>query len=273
LVALKQQLRDPAPIDDTKAPPMTEKPISGKADMFDVHMTLQHKGGVTKSFCANCLAQFYQATGRAVAVLDADPSNKSLAAYKALNVRSVDILCESNSIDSRKFDDIVESFIVEETDFIVDNGATNFLAFMSYLVSNNVSSILSEAGRRLILHIPIVGGEALNETMSGFDDIAGNLGADAKLVIWLNEAVKGVITFDGKEFEDSRAYDRHKTKILGLIRVPHHTSELFARDMEVILSKKLTFSEAIGNPEIRLMSKQRLKQMQREIFDQIAVVV
>jgi len=40
-----------------------------------------------------------------------------------------------------------------------------------------------------------------------------------------------------------------------------------------VLSKKMTFSEAIGGTEFRLMAKQRLRQMQREIFQQVALAI
>ena len=264
----------PAPPDSSvvKVSPTTAQ-TSGDRARLAVHMTLQHKGGVTKSFCANCLAQYYQATGRVASVLDADPTNKTLAAYKALNVRSVDIMKDDNNIDTRKFDDLIEAFVTEDNDFIVDNGATNFLPFISYLVANSAASILADNGRRLVLHIPLVGGEALNETMVGFDDIAKAFATDVQIVVWLNEAAKGVISLNGKNFEESRSYERNKGKILGLIRVPYHTSELFGQDMETILSKKLTFAQAIESPDTRLMSKQRLKQMQREIFEQISAVI
>src|ERR1700688_2336763 len=100
-----------------------------------VHMTMQHKGGVTKSFCANCIAQYYVAKGRSIKVIDADPSNKSLAAYRSLGVVALDIMSENNNVDSRKFDDLIETIITTDNNYVVDNGATNFLPFMAYLVA------------------------------------------------------------------------------------------------------------------------------------------
>ena len=69
----------------------------------------------------------------------------------------------------------------------------------------------------------------------------------------------------------SLVYSRHKDSITALLRVPHHVSELFAQDMDQLLDKKMTFDEAINSPDFRLMAKQRLKQIQREIFDQLAI--
>jgi hypothetical protein len=236
-------------------------------------MTLQHKGGVGKSFVANCIAQFYKRENRSAFVFDADPSNKSLAAYKALDVQSLDIMTENNTVNSRAFDDVVDQIIASDRDVIIDNGATNFLPFMAYLIDNNVPEVLAENGRDLVVHVPIVAAEAMLETIQGFNDIATNLGGHAKIVVWLNEAVKGEIKPEGKDFEEIQAYQKHKANITALIRVPFHASELFAQDMDQLLSRKMTFDEAQQSPDFRLMAKQRLKQIQREIFDQLAVAV
>ena len=72
---------------------------------------------------------------------------------------------------------------------------------MAYLVDNNVAEVLSENGRDLVVHVPIVGAEAMLETIQGFDDIARNLGGRARMIVWLNEALKGPIQPGGKEFE------------------------------------------------------------------------
>ena len=236
-------------------------------------MTLQHKGGVGKSFVANCIAQFYVQQNRPVKVIDADPSNKSLAAYRALDVESLDIMTANNTINSRAFDDIIDSIISSDRDFVIDNGATNFLPFMAYLVDNNVAAVLSENGRDLVVHVPIVGAEAMLETIQGFDDIARNLGGHARIIVWLNEALKGAIQPGGKDFEALPVYSRHKDSISALVRVPHHVSELFAQDMDQLLTGKMTFDEALNSSDFRLMAKQRLKQIQREIFDQLAIAV
>jgi len=236
-------------------------------------MTLQHKGGAGKSFAANCIAQYYCSCGRTVRVVDADPSNKSLAAYKALGVVPLDIMAPNNTVDSRKFDDMIDDIIRTESDFVVDNGATNYLPFMAYLVDNSVADVLAAHGRELVIHVPIVGAEAKMETLQGFDDIASNIGEKAQIVVWLNEAIKGVITFDDKNFEDTKAYAEHKAQITSIIRVPYHVSELFAQDMDALLTKKQTFAEAIKGTEFRLMAKQRLKQVQREIFEQLALAI
>jgi hypothetical protein len=267
----QKPLPDPEVSSASVASPTTTK--TNSSDRRTVHMTLQHKGGVGKSFVANCIAQYYLHEKRPAKVIDADPSNKSLAAYKALNVVALDIMTANNTVNSRAFDDIIDDIISSDLDFVIDNGATNFLPFMAYLVDNSVPEVLSENGRDLVVHVPIVGAEAMMETIQGFNDIASNIGGQARIVVWLNEALKGVIQPDGKDFEQIQAYVKHKDRITALVRVPYHVSELFAQDMDQLLTRKMTFDEAMQSPDFRLMTKQRLKQIQREIFDQLAIAV
>ncbi len=87
----------------------------------------------------------------------------------------------NNTVDLRAFDDIIYHIIQSIEDFVINNGATNFLPFMAYLVDNRVSEVLSENGIELVVHVPIVGAEAMMETIQGFNDIATNIGGQAKI--------------------------------------------------------------------------------------------
>jgi hypothetical protein len=246
---------------------------SGEMPRFQIHMSLQHKGGSTKSFTANVIAQFYKDKNRPIIVLDADPSNKTLMAYEGIGAQPVQIMAENNTIDPRCFDDLIEQFLSTESDFVVDNGAANFPPFMNYMIENSVPTVLAESGRKLVLHVPIIGGEAMEETMQGFANIAGHFENNISIILWLNEAIKGPISRDGKEFEDSKVYQLHRSKVGGIVRVPYHSSETFGADMEQLLKNRMTFQEGIESNAFRLMAKQRLKQMQREIFEQVSLVV
>jgi hypothetical protein len=185
----------------------------------------------------------------------------------------LDIKTANNTVNSCAFDDIIDDIISADRDFVIENGATNFLPFMAYLVDNNLPEVLSENGRELVVRVPVVGAEAMMEIIQGFNDIATNIGGHAKIVVWLNEALKGVIQPSGKDFEQIQAYINYKDKITAIVRVPYHTSELFAQDMDQLLTRKMTFDEAQQSADFRLMAKQRLKQIQREIFDQLAIAI
>jgi ABC-type transport system involved in cytochrome c biogenesis ATPase subunit len=77
-------------------------------------------------------------------------------------------------------------------------------------------------------------------------NIADHVESNVSIVLWLNEAVKGPITANGKEFEESKVYQQHRAKVGGIVRVPHHSAETFGADMEQLLKGRMTFEEGIA---------------------------
>jgi CO dehydrogenase nickel-insertion accessory protein CooC1 len=59
--------------------------------MSTVHLILQGKGGVGKSFIAALLAQYHQEKSVAVRCFDADPVNSTLASFPALQTTKLDL--------------------------------------------------------------------------------------------------------------------------------------------------------------------------------------
>ena len=51
--------------------------------------------------------------------------------------------------------------------------------------------------------------------------------------------------------------------------IPRRNHETFGRDVEEVIARKLTFEEAIRDGRFSLMTKQRLKVVQRELFEQL----
>ncbi|MGD0669968.1 MAG: hypothetical protein ABSB23_20705 [Bryobacteraceae bacterium] len=87
-------------------------------------------------------------------------------------------------------------------------------------------------------------------------------------MVWLNEYF-GVIERDGKTFTKMLAYKECEAKIFGLVRIQKRNQDTFGRDIEDVIARKLTFEEAICNGSASVMSKQRLKLVQRELFEQL----
>ena len=81
--------------------------------MKDIHFIVQGKGGVGKSFIASLLAQFFS-KNKQVLCFDTDPVNQTFSRYKALNVKTIDILDEHNNIDSGKFDVLMNTLLSDE---------------------------------------------------------------------------------------------------------------------------------------------------------------
>src|SRR5271157_4415 len=122
--------------------------------MSTVHLILQGKGGVGKSFAAFLLAQYLPDKSVLVRCFDADPINNTLASFPALNAVKVDLIENSDKgrrIDPRRFDDLVEQITGQpaEAHVIVDTGSSAFVPLLHYVLSNEVQAILSQSGHQL----------------------------------------------------------------------------------------------------------------------------
>ncbi|MGI8961173.1 MAG: conjugal transfer protein TraL [Bryobacteraceae bacterium] len=239
-----------------------------KAEVFanSIHLSLQGKGGVGKSLVASILAQYFNARGKAVRCVDTDPVNRTLFQYKALNVNRLELLREG-SIDQRGFDSLMETLLTEDATFIVDNGASTFIPLWSYILENSAIDVLTRAGKRLYVHTVITGGQALLDTLQGFKSLAEST-SERNIIVWLNEYF-GRIERDGKSFEDMGAYRESENKVFGSVHLTKRNQDTFGRDLEEVISRKLTLDEAIKDGPFSIMTKQRLKVMQRDWFEQI----
>ena len=90
--------------------------------MAKIHMMLQGKGGVGKSFGCSALAQFYSFSNREVTCIDTDPVNATFAGYEALNVQRLEIMNDQKQIKPRNFDYLVETRPKTDRDIIIYNG-------------------------------------------------------------------------------------------------------------------------------------------------------
>jgi hypothetical protein len=135
--------------------------------MAKIHMVLQGKGGVGKSFVAATIAQYKISKGQRPLCIDTDPVNSTFAGYKALNVHRLQLM-NGDEINSRNFDTLVELVAGSKDDVIIDNGAASFVPMSHYLLSNQVPALLQQMGHELMIHTVITGGQALWDTVNGF---------------------------------------------------------------------------------------------------------
>jgi len=111
-------------------------------------------------------------------------------------------------------------------------------------VENQVIDILRQARKPLYVHTVITGGQAL-DTVNGFRSLTQST-TDRNVIVWTNEYF-GRVERDGKTFADMAAYNENAAKVLGSIHIPKRNPDTFGRDVEDIISRKLTFEEAIAN--------------------------
>ena len=234
-----------------------------------IHLSLQGKGGVGKSLVASILAQYFRSSGRAIQCIDTDPVNRTFSQYSGLEASRLELM-RDGSIDIRGFDRLMERLLTEDGIFIIDNGASTFIPLWSYIVENQVIDILKDAGKRLYVHTVITGGQALLDTVNGFRSLAQST-TDQNVIVWINEYF-GRVERDGKTFSDMAAYTENAGKVLGSVHIPKRNPDTFGRDVEDVISRKLTFEEAITNGTFSIMTKQRLKVVQRDLFEQLSAL-
>jgi hypothetical protein len=239
---------------------------NGECGTNAIHLSLQGKGGVGKSLVAIIIAQYFHARGKGIRCIDTDPVNRTFLQYKSLDVTRLELLREGG-IDSRGFDKLMQTLLTEDTMFVVDNGASTFIPLWNYILENQVVDVLTAAGKRLFVHTVITGGQALLDTLHGFKSLADST-ADRNIIVWLNEYF-GRIESDGKTFEEMGAYRESESKIFGSVHLVKRNQDTFGRDLEEVISRKLTLQEAIKDGPFSIMTKQRLKVMQRDWFEQL----
>jgi hypothetical protein len=238
----------------------------GCAQRNGIHLSLQGKGGVGKSLVASILAQYFRSRGRAIQCIDADPVNRTFAQYSGIDAKWLELMRDGN-VDARGFDTLMERLLTEDGTFVIDNSAATFIPLWSYIVENQVIDVLRQAGKQLYVHAVITGGQALLDTLNGFRSLARST-TDRNVIVWINEYF-GRVERDGKTFVDMAAAIENADKVLGSIVIPKRNPDTFGRDVEALISRKLTFDEAIADGSFSIMTKQRLKVVQRDLFEQL----
>lgn len=233
-----------------------------------IHLVLQGKGGVGKSFISAMIAQYKSSQRADLLCLDTDPVNATFAGYSALSARVIEIL-NGDSIDSRKFDEMVELIASHDGDVVVDSGASTFIPLTSYIIEGDVAEIFEGLGFELVIHTVVTGGQAMMDTLNGFGQLLKQFPEPARFVVWVNP-YWGEVVADGKPFEKMKVYEANRSRIDSLIYIPELKKETFGKDLSDMLQSKLTFDEAATNAETPIMTRQRLTIVRRKIYDQLA---
>lgn len=240
---------------------------AGPSGQPTIHLILQGKGGMGKSIVASWLAEFLGKRGQRVRCIDGDPVNRSFGQYKAFSAERLDLLNADGVLDRTRYDRLFERFLAEDAVFVLDSGATAFLPFWSYLVEADLIGTLRDAGRSVYIHVPIAGGEMLNDTLLGFKTLAESA-SEQNLIVWINEYF-GSVERDGKTFNQMQVYLDNQRKVLTAIAIPQRSPDTFGHTIRCMREKKLTFEEAIKSEEFFIVDKSRLFRVQTELFAQL----
>lgn len=236
--------------------------------MKQVHMILQGKGGVGKSFIASLIAQHYQDADIDPICIDTDPVNQTFAGYKAFKASQLDLM-DGDDLNPRAFDELIEMIMAadDEAVFVIDNGAATFVPLCAWMIENEATNFLKEAEINLVLHSVLTGGQALSDTMVGLGNLLKHF-PETPIVVWQNEYF-GKPQKNGKTFEQSALYQNHQDHIHAIIQIKKRNEKTFGFDLDKMLNDKMTFAEARDDPSFNLMARQRLVMMWRDLNDQI----
>jgi len=239
--------------------------------MAYVDFILQRKGGVGKSVTATLLYQALLEEGRTVEGVDTDPSNKSLAGYKGLKVTPLHILNDEEDIDKSLFDALIESIgeLPKDAHVVIDNGSSNFVALRSYMKTCDITQVLADMGHEVKFHVVIAGGPDLENTCSGFKELAVDF-PETKLVPWLNP-YNGDIGKDGNSFKTFKVAKEHAGQIFSTVAIPKCCqTSMFRKDLQRHFSRQQTFAEAINSP-LPIVERHRLKRFWDETKKEIGL--
>lgn len=243
-----------------------------------INLILHSKGGMGKSFIASLMAQYFLHAGRTIACFDTDPSNRTFAKFKALNVKIIDIVDrfeisnhddEGNEtvkyvfgkkINERYFDILVEDLIAmpEDSDAIVDVGSSNFVQLTEYIEEGEILTFWKENDQPLRVHTIIAGGQNEEDSYDCLKDLLVML--DSQLIVWVNPF------FGPVDFINSKIFTKNKHRFESVIHLPSLNAKTYGYDLMKVLKESLTFDEAVQNPVFNLMVRQRIKNYQKDIY-------
>lgn len=240
--------------------------------MSKINLILQAKGGVGKSLVASILTQYLISIGTNPLCVDLDPSNTTYSDIKALHVRFINIIDESNEVNTRKFDELMDLIAKTKTDMVIDSGSNSFIQLSNYLITNQIPTLVSELGHELVIHTVITGGESMFDTINSFGQLASQTPETTPFIIWLN-SYHGKLEVQGKTFEETKAYTQFVGRIRGMITMPEFKKETFGQDFINMTSDKKTFEEFINNERIPLMQRHRMKVLKDTWYKAIGSVM
>lgn len=240
-----------------------------------MHLVMQGKGGVGKSFCSSLIAQYLASKKEDYVAYDLDPINKTLSAVTALRVKSWAVLRSATvpEIDPRRFDDLIEDICAGAGHVVLDTGATVFLAFNRYLLSCELLPALREQGIETIIHVVLRGGSATQDCLNNLVQIMDNYPAEhAQVIVWQNE-VEGPITRGGTKFEDMQVYTEYQDRIQGLITLDEVTDDLLRTDITRMQENYWTLHEAQTSSDAPMVSKLRYRALAKTYFETLDSIV
>ena len=231
-----------------------------------IHFVLQSKGGAGKSVVATLLAQYLNIeTNGNLSIIDTDPNNKTLGAFKELNAEMVNVIGENKVVDQSKFDSFINDFASASKTMLVDTGSCDFLTINTYLLENDLPMLLSDIGKKMVIHCPVNFGQSKSDTIKCLIALASNF-SEVPIIVWQNE-FWGTADSD---LETLPILKKHKN-IVGIVKISKMNGDTDEKNFSEMLKSNLTFNEVASSQDARFgfIEKTRLKRIQSSINGQL----
>jgi hypothetical protein len=233
--------------------------------MDTCNFVVMSKGGVGKSYVSWLLAQYALAHERVLYCADVDPTNATFAQYPAFGAEHINICTPEMAIDRRKFDGLTENLANHDGFCVIDTGSPSFVPLMSYVTQNRIFDLLSKLGRKVIVHTPIAGGPAMQETLLGLQSILE--WSNVEIVIWENEFF-GPVSIEGKKVIDTNIYKKYQSRIRAVITLRAQPEDTFGVDIRQLLGQKRTLDESKA-AGFNIVAQQRMHDFRDDVFQQL----
>lgn len=184
---------------------------------------------------------------------------------------------ERDDINPRQFDILTNAFIdpAENCNFIVDTGASAFVAINRYALQMDLPRLIHAAGKKLVANMMMVGGNTLAETAGNLAAMIRQMPEDVDIVVWVNHHFGRVADEHGRPFEEMDIYGEFHHRITGVIHLPGWTftdPRTFGEDVQKMMTLRLTFDEVRHSPEFGIIEKSRIHRVKQAIYNQLDAV-
>ncbi|MEB8513554.1 hypothetical protein, partial [Acidithiobacillus ferriphilus] len=257
-----------SPTSETSNQTLTDGMAQQTTRENEVHLVLQGKGGVGKSFVATLLAEYFQDKIANLRCYDTDPVNPTFSSYKAFSAKRMPIIVDGK-LNEPAFDELLLQIMEPGVSSVVDSGATTFVALMRYLERQDAFNNLVQMGKQVVVHSIVVGGDAMAETAAGFARVVDATPESTGIVLWLNQ-YRAPVSLNGVPFIESKGYKTVQSRVSSVIEMPESWGDLFDRDIQEMRQLRMSFGEAIrgesrpgiGSP-FNILQRQRFTLVQR----------
>lgn len=229
--------------------------------MKQSNWTMMGKGGVGKSFITWLLAQYYMEQGRNTYFADTDPNNATFASFPEIAAEHIMINEHNRSLNKGPLDGMLNKIASSEYS-IIDNGASSFSPVMSYLSDENIIGGLQSIGQQVIMHMPLVGGSFMKDTLWGIDLMFRETPAD--VVVWQNDYYGP----EAPRFENTNLYKEFRSRVLGIVHLPKRDENTAVKTIKDLYTKGQILDES-ASPAYGFIEKSRISNFRTEVFDKL----